>query len=84
MNENLIASICKQCLEALAFLHLNGIIHRDIKSDSILFKADGNAKLSDFGFCGRLTLESPRRRSLLGTPYWFSAQVLIKSIIIKN
>ena len=35
------ATVCKACLKALAFLHSNGVIHRDIKSDSILLAHDG-------------------------------------------
>jgi len=46
MNEQQIATVCKACLQALAFLHSNGIIHRDIKSDSILLSADGKVHLS--------------------------------------
>lgn len=41
MTEEQIATVCKQCLTALAFLHSEGVIHRDIKSDSILLGADG-------------------------------------------
>lgn len=41
MDEEQIATVCKQCLRALAYLHSEGVIHRDIKSDSILLAADG-------------------------------------------
>lgn len=76
MNEQQIATVCVQCLQALAFLHSKGIIHRDIKSDSILLASDGSVKLSDFGFCALVTDEVPRRRSLVGTPYWLSPEII--------
>ena len=37
----MIAYVCKAILKALAFLHSQGVIHRDIKSDSILLTHDG-------------------------------------------
>ncbi|CDW54059.1 serine:threonine protein kinase PAK 4 [Trichuris trichiura] len=76
MDEVQIATVCKQCLEALAYLHEQGVIHRDIKSDSILLDADGKIKLSDFGFCAQVTPELVRRKSLVGTPYWMSPEVI--------
>ncbi|XP_018650196.1 protein kinase [Schistosoma mansoni] len=76
MSEKQIATICRDVLRALAFLHDHGIIHRDIKSDSILLSINGRVKLSDFGFCARVSPDQPRRRSLVGTPYWMSPEVI--------
>lgn len=76
MSEDQLATVCKAVIDALAYLHHNGVIHRDIKSDSILLAADGRVKLSDFGFCAQVNRELPKRKSLVGTPYWMAPEVI--------
>lgn len=45
MNEEQIATVCLSVLRALSYLHNQGVIHRDIKSDSILLTSDGRVSV---------------------------------------
>ena len=42
-------NLCHDVALALAYLHLNGIIHRDLSSNNVLLIAGSRAKVTDFG-----------------------------------
>lgn len=74
-KENQIATILREVLLAVEYLHSNQLIHRDIKSDNILINKNGEIKLSDFGFCC-IQRSYIKHKSIVGSPYWMPPEVI--------
>ena len=51
LPEDLIKKCLKDTCTALSYLHARGLVHRDIKPENLLFDANKNVKLCDFGYC---------------------------------
>ena len=66
--------IMYQLLDAISFMHENGVIHRDIKPDNILVMEDGNIKVSDFGIAHINTSNLTRIGDVMGTPGYMSPE----------
>lgn len=76
LDECTIATIAREVLRGLHYLHSQRIIHRDIKSDNILLGNDGSIKVCDFGFCAQLSHASDTRKTSGGSLYWMSPEVI--------
>ena len=82
LPELTVANYTRQILEGLKYLHDNGIIHRDIKSENVLLDSDGCLKLSDFG-CSRKynddLSETGLVSSMKGSLLWMAPEVMKQS-----
>jgi predicted Ser/Thr protein kinase len=65
------ASLMKKVAEAIAYAHVEGVIHRDLKPGNILLDKDGTPRVTDFGLAKRVEGEShglTATGQVLGTP----------------
>ena len=61
-------NLSQDIAQALAFLHANGIIHRDLSSNNILLIAGNRAKVSDFGMSKFIDLNKTHIATLTSCP----------------
>ncbi|XP_039673458.1 mitogen-activated protein kinase kinase kinase 19 isoform X3 [Perca fluviatilis] len=83
LPERVLALYTHQILKGVAFLHLNRVIHRDLKGNNVMLMPTGVIKLIDFGCARRLSClnhtasnSGDLLKSVHGTPYWMAPEVI--------
>ena len=70
-------SIVRQVATALKVAHEKNIVHRDIKPDNIMFRADGSVVLMDFGVArsvDQAATQMTQAGTIIGTPQYISPE----------
>jgi serine/threonine-protein kinase len=76
LSEEAVIQIGMDVSRALGFAHREGVIHRDIKVDNIMFDEHGNAVVADFGIARALTGYTNQTGTgmVVGTPQYFAPE----------
>uniref|UniRef100_A0A8C9XTB5 Calcium/calmodulin-dependent protein kinase type IV n=1 Tax=Sander lucioperca TaxID=283035 RepID=A0A8C9XTB5_SANLU len=72
------AHVIKQILEAVAYLHDNGVVHRDLKPENLLYadlSLDAPLKIADFGL-SKIIDDQVTMKTVCGTPGYCAPEIL--------
>ncbi|XP_058019504.1 calcium/calmodulin-dependent protein kinase type IV-like isoform X2 [Ahaetulla prasina] len=72
------AHVVKQILEAVSYLHSNGVVHRDLKPENLLYadlSPDAPLKIGDFGL-SKIVDEQDTMKTVCGTPGYCAPEIL--------
>lgn len=76
LPEQLLMGVALQICGALRHAHEQGVIHRDLKVDNIMFRSDGTAVLADFGIARAVSgyATATGANMTIGTPHYVSPE----------
>ncbi|XP_050092381.1 serine/threonine-protein kinase Nek8 isoform X2 [Anopheles aquasalis] len=74
LPERFVLNIFEQLVSAVAYLHSQNILHRDLKTANVFLHRKGTVKVGDFGI-SKITSTKVHAQTVLGTPYYFSPEM---------
>lgn len=80
MNEKFFKNMVRQLLKGVNYIHSKNFIHRDLKTDNLLFDQENQVlKISDFGFCRNLSFDK-KPYTDVGTLYYKPPELLLGNL----
>lgn len=65
-----------ELVEALSYLHANGIVYRDLKPENILLDMEGHIRITDFGLSKQGMKRDEITHSFCGTPEYLAPDII--------
>uniref|UniRef100_A0A158Q7D8 non-specific serine/threonine protein kinase n=1 Tax=Elaeophora elaphi TaxID=1147741 RepID=A0A158Q7D8_9BILA len=75
LSQSVVATILKEILLALDYIHRSQLIHGDIKVSNVLISSEGNVQLADFGPSIWLKSEEKTKKSVPGTLCYLAPEI---------
>uniref|UniRef100_A0A8U7ML86 Serine/threonine-protein kinase PLK n=1 Tax=Corvus moneduloides TaxID=1196302 RepID=A0A8U7ML86_CORMO len=68
----------KQIISGLKYLHLKGILHRDLKLGNFFINENMELKVGDFGLAACQDVSDQKKKTICGTPNYLAPEVLLR------
>uniref|UniRef100_A0A8C3K5M4 Serine/threonine-protein kinase PLK3 n=1 Tax=Calidris pygmaea TaxID=425635 RepID=A0A8C3K5M4_9CHAR len=68
----------KQIISGLKYLHLKGILHRDLKLGNFFINENMELKVGDFGLASCQDTSDQKKKTICGTPNYLAPEVLLR------
>ncbi|KAI9500520.1 kinase-like domain-containing protein [Coemansia spiralis] len=70
--------VVQQVAAAVAYLHANGVLHRDLKLANIMLSRSMGIKIGDFGLATKIDDGSMEPTTMCGTPSYISPEIMAR------